>query len=226
MSLRMFHRGWLAALLLLPSFIFAQVGAPEYVAGEAWTYREINGFNNIERNTVVREVTGVSGGVAQMRTLTADGRLVDEAVLAGGTLRDGWLSDRAAGVLDPGLDLRPFPLNAGNAWTQRVTRIDRQFKDRRAVRVDGKVLGWETVKVPAGEFKAIKLERQMYLGDADPFRQQTIRTETEWYVPELKAAAKLQVREFYSEGSNLVPARFQPGDWFIRELTGFKRAGR
>lgn len=218
-------RRLLAAVVLVPIAALAQVASPAYIAGESWTYREINGFNNAERATVVREVTGVTGGVAQMRTLTHDGRLVGEAVLVGGTMRDGWLSDRAAGVLDPGLDLRPFPLSEGQSWSQRVTRIDKQFRDRRAVRVDGKVLGWETVRVPAGEFKALKIERQMALGDADPFRQETLRTETEWYVPELKAAVKLHVREFYRGGQSVVPARFQPGDWFVQELVSFKRAG-
>ena len=218
-----FLRKLLLALTMVPALAWAQVGPPDFATGDTWTYREINGFNNIERAMVVRQVASVSGGMTQIQQLTQDGRIIDQTVLAGGVMRDGVLSDRAAGVLDPGLDLRPFPLKEGQTWSQKVSRNDRVWHDRRPVRVDGKVLGWETVRVPAGEFKALKLERQMYLGDGDPFRQETLRTETEWYVPELKAAAKLHVREFYRSGASPL-GRLQSGDWYTQELTSFKRS--
>ena len=76
--------------------------------------------------------------------------------------------------------------------------------------------------MPAGEFKAIKIEREMYLGDWDMFRGQTRRTEVEWYVPELKMPVKLQVWEEYHENRNTVVGSYWQGDRFVQELSSFK----
>jgi hypothetical protein len=215
----------LLALTLAPALANAQsVAAPAYRAGDSWTYREINGYNNLERATIVREVKQANGGL-RVVTATGDGKLVDESAFSdAGTLTDGMLNDRAHGPLQPSLSLRPFPLSEGQRWSQTVNRTDAVWKDQRAVRVDGRVYGWETVRVPAGEFKALRIERVMYLGDQDSFRNQTHRHEIEWYSPDLRMPVKLQVRERFRPYPYAVIGPFQEQDWYVQELVAHKRA--
>lgn len=205
----------------------AAIAAPAYATGETWVYNEINGYNRLQRGTLTREVTRdmTTGGVdASIVTRNTDGAQIDDARVAGGLLRSGLLNERSPGTLTPALEMRPFPLEAGKRWSQTVTRDDPQWREQRRVRVDGRVIGWETVRVPAGEFKAIKIERVMYLGDHDPFRNETHRHEVEWYVPELKMPVRIEVRERFRESRFAVIGPMREGDWFTQELTSYKRA--
>jgi hypothetical protein len=199
------------------------IAAPAYSVGETWTYNEINDYNRLQRGTLERAVIA-AGGETTIVTRDATGAVVDQARLAGGTLREGSLNDRALGRLEPGLDLRPFPLAEGQRWKQTIQRADPRWNESRRVLVYGRVAGWESVRVPAGEFKAIKIVRDMYLGDHDPFRNETMRTETEWYVPELKMPVKLTVFEEYRPHRYAVVGAMQPGDRYTLELASFKRA--
>ncbi len=220
MSMRTFLVIPLAALSTLA---WAQVEAPSYRAGESWTYREINGYNNIERATVVREVAQADGTV-RIVTKFGDGKLISDAVYpTPGALHSGALNDRARGTFEPALAMTPYPLAEGQRWSERAVRSDEVWKERRRTRVDGRIRGWETVRVPMGEFKALRIERVIYVGDQDPFRSETTREEIEWYVPELKMPVKLQVREFYRDDPYDLTRRIYSGDWFIHELTAMKR---
>jgi hypothetical protein len=220
MNMRTFLAIPLAALSTLA---WAQVEAPSYRAGESWTYREINGYNNLERATVIREVAQADGTV-RIVTKFGDGKLISDAVYpTPGALHSGALNDRARGTFEPALAMTPYPLAEGQRWSEKVVRSDETWKEPRQTRVDGRIHGWETVRVPMGEFKALRIERVIYVGDQDPFRGQTTREEIEWYVPELKMPVKLQVREFYRNHPYNVTGRIYPGDWFIHELTAMKR---
>jgi hypothetical protein len=140
-----------------------------------------------------------------------------------GVMASGTLNDRAEGTMTPALNLMPFPLEPGQRWSQTVQRLDPATGELRNVRVDGRVIGWETVRVPAGEFKALRVERRMWLGDWDMFRGETWRAETEWYVPEVKAPVKLTVFEEYPPQRNGGLMSFLPGNRMTYELLAWKR---
>jgi hypothetical protein len=78
------------------------------------------------------------------------------------------------------------------------------------------------VKVPAGEFEAIKLERTTYVAD-ETFRHSSTRiTETEWFAPALGRSVKYETRwEYYHQNSSYYPV-LQPGDWTVYELTSYQ----
>ncbi|MCZ7562655.1 MAG: DUF3108 domain-containing protein [Burkholderiales bacterium] len=139
-----------------------------------------------------------------------------------GRLAAGALSERAEGTLMPALTLAPFPLREGERWTQTVMRDDLASGEKRETLVQGRVVGWETVKVPAGEFRALRIERRIDLGDYDPFRGPTLRWETEWYAPEVKGAVRLQVFEEYFEQRYSRMASPMPGIRSLYELVSYK----
>ena len=209
-------------LLALSSLAGAQVQAPNFRPGESWTYREINGYNNLERATVVREVVQADGSL-RIVTKFGDGKLISDSVYsAPGALKNGAVNERARGTFEPSLALYRYPLSEGQRWSEKVTRVDETWRERRAVRVDGRVHGIETVRVPMGEFKALRIERTIYVGDQDPFRSETTRHEIEWYVAELGMPVKLQVREFYRDHPYDLNRPIHAGDWFVHELTAMK----
>lgn len=201
----------------------AQVAAaPALGAGESWTYREINAYNRLPIGDVTRQVT-TSTGEIRVVSRTGDSRVETQSGFARpGFLASGTLNDRAQGALQPPLEVMPFPLEPGKRWSQTVKRQDPVTGEMRDVHIDGRVVGWETVRVPAGEFRALKVERRMRLGDWDQFRGETWRAETEWYVPEVKGPVKLVVFEEYPE-RRFSMWSFMPGERVVYELTAYSR---
>ncbi|TMG79512.1 MAG: hypothetical protein E6H75_00720 [Betaproteobacteria bacterium] len=184
------------------SNVSAQVAAPVLKAGESWTYREMEAYGmrrELARRTTEVVESGSSGVRLAVRSSTQE--TVEEVRLAEpGQLAAGYLSRQVTfSRIDPPLVLRPYPLTEGKRWEQKVSRLDPLISAQRGVHLSGRVVGWEKVRVPAGEFDALKIERVLYLGDAGGFRTQTRRTEEEWYVPLLKAPAKLRIWEEASD---------------------------
>lgn len=211
-----------AALLGLSLSVAAQVAAPTLKAGDTWTYRGIDNYNRLPTGTWTREVTSSAPGGIRVAVRSADGSF-DDLFRTPGELASGVLSDRARGTMDPAFQLMPFPLAAGSSWSQKVIRTDPFSNEKREMLVRGKVLGWETVKVPAGEFRAMKVERTMYLGDYESFRGITQRTETEWYAPDIRGAAKVVVFEEFCERRYGCPmGSLMPGVRATYELTSYR----
>lgn len=218
----LFLRSVLAAALVgvaLP--VAAQVAAPALKAGDTWTYRGVDNYSKQVTGTWTREVAAAAPG--GIRVVTRDGGEATEALFrAPGEMSSGVLGDRARGTMEPALQVTPFPLAEGKAWTQKVVRTDPATGERREMLVTGRVRGWETIKVPAGEFKALKVERTLYLGDYDSFRGITQRTETEWYAPDVRGAAKIVVFEELCERRYGCPmGSFMPGVRATYELTSY-----
>jgi hypothetical protein len=202
--------------------VAAQVAAPALKPGDTWSYRGIDNYNRQVTGTWTREVTAAGPGGVRVATRGADGSF-DDLFRAPGELASGVLNDRARGTMEPAFQLAPFPLAEGRSWSQKVIRTDPVTREKREMLVRGRVHGWETVKVPAGEFKALKVERTMYLGDYDTFRGITQRTETEWYAPDVRGAAKIVVFEEFCERRFSCPmGSLMPGARATYELTSFK----
>lgn len=200
----------------------AQVAAPALKVGDTWTYRAIDNFNKQETGTWTHEVTSAGPGGIRI-TMRSGAKTIEDVYSAPGALASGVLNDRAQGSMEPAFQLAPFPLVEGKRWSQKVLRTDPVTKERREMEVVGRVRGWETVKVPAGEFKAIRIERTMYLGDYDVFRSITMRAETEWYAPELKGPVKVVVFEGFCEKRFGCPPSFpMPGERSTYELTSYR----
>jgi hypothetical protein len=99
------------------------------------------------------------------------------------------------------------------------------------------VLGWERVKVPAGEFDALKVERRVFVGYWESvIRGSSVIHEYEWYAPAVKWAVRREAMASYfsysGDAAGAQPFRrvagdesggpqFLRGDWLIHELASF-----
>jgi len=212
-----------AALLLAAVPAAAQTPAPSLNVGDTWSYRQTNLYNREDIGTVSRAVEAAGAREIRLVSRSADGRILDQSSYNGpGMLASGTLSERATGALAPALELAPYPLKEGAKWTQKVMRDDALSHEKRETLIMGKVVGWETVKVPAGEYRALRIERRIDLGDYDAFRGPTLRWETEWYAPDVKGPVKLQVIEEYYEHRYSRMASPMPGVRTVYELVSYK----
>lgn len=120
------------------------------------------------------------------------------------------------------------PATTETTWSVRVpARVTGESKDR-SVRIDGRVLGNERIRVPAGEFDTVKIGRVIYAGDADYFVSETRIVETDWYAPALGRSVRTETRSTWRDtrsGCRRVPSHCDfRGDWFIHEMTEAPRA--
>jgi len=160
--------------------------------GDAWTYDRIDGKTKSKEFTTVISVTS-----ADDKEIRTESKRTDNGTTLT-TVRNKDLNrlvtDTPPGktLSDPYHPEYAFPLTVGKTWEQKVVTTRSNQPDWKTVAtLKGKVLGWEQVKVPAGTFNAIKIEIGGIYNGSDPRGQWNgLITETIWYVPELKNAAR------------------------------------
>ena len=182
-----------------PSGMPASVPAPEIRVGDAWTYRVRDGFTGLHRGEQREEVTAIDGDIVTVRITGAiergDGVHIYDREW-------NWLRRPATNLQTfeyrPAYQAFDFPLEPGKRWRQRLIATDPEDGRRFPVWIDGTVQGWERVKVPAGEFDALKVERRVYFEYWEyAVRGRSQIHELEWYAPMAKHSAKREMRSRY-----------------------------
>ena len=184
----------LLALLLvtLPTLGAGQsetrIPKPEIRVGDSWTYR---GTNVLAPGTHEHEtrVSFVDDKVIlAVSTRKSDGKEFDSS----------WTSEWNAVNSYTGRMFRPhtglfrFPLRIGDGYEMKMEWLEPRTKIVEGISSGTvKVVGWETVEVPAGKFRAMKLESESVVRTADGRTPQF--KGTHWYVPEVRRWVKLQL---------------------------------
>jgi hypothetical protein len=94
------------------------------------------------------------------------------------------------------------------------------------VRIDGKVLGWDRVKVPAGEFDALAVQRTVYAGNHDHFLSEEKITEIDWYAPGAGGIVKHSSRSGHLDtrlGCDRICNQWIDSGWNVVELVSQPR---
>jgi hypothetical protein len=219
-----------------PAGLPAAVPAPTIAAGDSWTYRVQDGFTRLPRADQRFVVDRVDAGRIEV---------AGPAEPAGATqIYDrewNWIRRPATALqtfdYSPAYPAYGFPLAPGKRWNARVTATDPRDGRRFPVRVGGAVLGWEHVKVPAGEFDALKIERIVYFDYWEyALRGHSIIREYEWYVPSVKWSVKRETMASYLSYTGALDTaprfvrvdddqsggpRYVRDDWLIYELSSF-----
>jgi hypothetical protein len=217
---------------LLVALIVASVGVclaqpastvdkPEIKAGERWIYHRMDYRRNALIETYEVRVSFVGAGV--IHGVVRKHRVVGkpEDVRVGGTPtlagdKEGetdavwtseWNSVNTAdgAVMKPHSGLFRFPLKVGTKYPAAY-EFRRPREGSRAARVEHtvRVVGWEEVSVPAGTFRALRIEaagtfQRLDVAVRGPERRVC------WYVPEIKRSVKCTYEESHtSRGEELV----------------------
>lgn len=210
--------GALFALFLMPIEAVSQTSSPvekpEWKVGDRWIHRRIDLLGNVKKIQFDRAVRSSDDGsyVLSQSTKRSDGaetsdqnirRRIDAATL---TFEDRNVTSGRQVIF-------MFPLEPGQTWEyQLVTKPSSGFAANRSTRVS--VVGWETVKVSAGVFRALKV---VHSTDYQPIDRMNFAAGTErltlWYCPEVKWFVK---REWYHVHGG------RPWDHSVDELIEFE----
>jgi hypothetical protein len=216
----------------------ASTAAPVVAVGDSWTYHVRDGFNGLERGTQRYRVVEVAGDRIGM-TVAREGGGEESQIYDRGW---NWLKHPATNLQNfdysPAYPAFAFPLAPGTTWRARLTATDPVDGRRFPLTIDGVVLGWERIKVPAGEFDAIKVKRTVFFDYFESqVRGRSEILEYEWYAPAVKQAVRREASAMYLSflygdmGSHAslraVPRgndggpRFVRDDWLISELVAY-----
>jgi hypothetical protein len=180
----------LAAVPILSAGQFdARIPKPEIRVGDSWTYR---GTNVIAPGTHEYEarVSFVDDKlILAVFTRKSDGKEFDSS----------WTPEWNAVTSHAGLMFRPntgmfrFPLHIGDKHEVKFELLQPRVNTvESSTTGTGTVLGWDTVEVPAGKFRAMKVEVDTMVQPSDGSRASQ-RLVTFWYVPDVRRWVKVQV---------------------------------
>jgi hypothetical protein len=187
-------RTFLALLLaVVPALGSAQpdqrVVKPEIRVGDSWTYRGTNALAPGTHEYENRVSFASEKVILLITTRKGDGKEVDSS----------WTSEWNATTSHAGYMFQPnsgmfrFPLRVGDKheFTFKFLR-PRVETIENSTTGSTTVVGWEMVEVPAGKFRAIKLEVDTVVQPLDGSLAYPRRV-TFWYVPDVRRWVKLQV---------------------------------
>jgi hypothetical protein len=203
--------------------------APQVKVGDYWDYAVHDGWTKLPRGIYRYQVVRVdpAGVVVQ---LSNDGKLLDTLVYAPGwNGRELPLTNTQRFRYDPTYTAYDYPLEPGKRWHSVLRSTDVVTGRTFNTHVSGRVIGWERVRVPAGEFEALKIERSVFAGNMEGYRTQEEIAEIDWYVPSVRRAVRTSANSQHfdtsqggGDGGGEYPLRIR-GDYLIAELVGYSK---
>ena len=191
-----------AAALVVATTAFA--AAPP-VAGDTYVYRLVNGYSKetrgqlryqvvrVEADRIAVSVTpdNVEAGAQRTDVYTQEGNWLRHPVESHGAKVEYEFATAYPAYV--------FPLEPGKTWSVRVKATVPGEQRARSVRVDGRVVGNERIRVPAGEFDTLKIRRFVYPGDTEFMLSETRIVEFEWYAPALGRAVRTETTSAFQD---------------------------
>jgi hypothetical protein len=183
------------------------VAKPDVKVGDRWVYRRTD--RRAKPPTFVYEA----------RVTFVDSRAIHTVLARQGTAKESdatftpeWNSVVSVdeGVIELEQGLLQFPLSVGRgyraAWEIRRPRVGAfHVRHERTV----KVLGWENIEVPAGKFRALRVQADGFYRRLDRQIQDEARN-TIWYAPQVRRWVKSSYQDVHGEiGEELVYYRLQ-----------------
>ena len=226
-----FRQSWPRVVSLAASSVALVVATTAFSAGpptvgDAYVYRLVNGYNKETRGQLRFQVARVEADRITV-SVTPDNAEAGAQHTDVYTQEGNWLrhpvESHGAKVEYEFATAYPayvFPLEPGKSWSVRVKATVPGEQRARSVRVDGRVVGNERIRVPAGEFDTLKIRRFVYPGDKDFMLAETQIVEFEWYAPALGRAVRTERTSSYID-FNRCPEEGpcdSRGDWDVIEL--------
>jgi len=191
-----------ASLVIASRVLGAEEGTPvqkpQVKVGDSWKYQVLIYQTNVPTSVTVdvRVVLVESDLILTVDTVAGkefESQFTsDWATMSGGVLGE---------VFEPPIRHYRFPLTVGATYSYEYALI---AKRGTAIRTKSEglvtVVGWEDVQVPAGKFRALKIEAKGTYQRLD-IRYGGYQRWTYWYVPELKRG----VKSTYEDGSRALP---------------------
>lgn len=195
---------------------------PRVRTGDRWRYAQIDRYRREQVAELVAEVVSDAPQL-RVRVTAADGRPRADEVYAA-----PWVALQDP-VYDPVVVFRhPNPMLPRQLAVGGRERVTNEWRPPGGELwhlwtewVDA--LGWERVRVPAGEFTALRVMRRIAFEHSDPFRLDCRRDETLWYAPEVNRWVQREWTGYYRwHGMRREPALRE--EWTLLQLIAYHPA--
>lgn len=173
------------------------VSAPAPAIGDSWTYQYTDVWKGSKGNINRMEVASIDeAGVHVAIKRAASGALISTQLFSA----EMNPIDRGGMHFAPSFARYAFPLAPGKEWSSEVVGDNSKAGKQWRYQIKGKVLDWEKVRVPAGEFEALKIFIHADYGPADGSAPGGHLSETVWFVPALNHYVKLEQQDSDAAG--------------------------
>ena len=165
-----------------------QVEAPSYKPGDSWTYVRTDRFSATRNAKYVTTIKSVSDRGHETSRQALEGTIIGSGDEYTRELNPILFEDQR---FEPYIANYRFPLAPGKRWegTYTFTSYGALWETTRTNRVEG----WEAVKTPAGEFKALKIVFEGS-GRSRMGNLQNQFSGTTWYSPEVRRAVRTEFK--------------------------------
>lgn len=179
---------------------------PGVLSGETWRYRLINRYNNLPIGEILAEVTQVEPELTVTLTDQDGQRWGEEKYASPWEVIQEPIYNETLQFAQP-IPLLPPNLAVGEQ-TQSTTRYQ-LTNDGTSRHWDSrlKAVGWERIRVPAGQFDCLRIERIAYFEPSGVSKSQARRVETLWYAPRINRWALREWTGFYFDETSLSDKR-------------------
>jgi hypothetical protein len=181
----------------------AAIDGPGVKVGDTWMYNTLNGWTGELNYVSVNAVTEIDKQGIVMESASLDRRSVSTVRRT----RDfNLISIEAPAGVKRVLPYYPnfeFPLVVGKTWKRKVDFFNSQEPDKNLyATLEGKVVGWESVTVPAGTFRALKIVvTGWYRAQNNDYFWIGKIEDALWYAPEVRNAVRYEYKDTQGSGS-------------------------
>lgn len=171
------------------------VERPDLKVGDSWTYQQINNWRGIVQDKYTLEVSAISGTEIHLtRKSEMSGAVATVTATPDLNTIRGISSSGAVIQFTPDTGAFAFPLRVGKTWKAKADFATGDLIGSYALTT--KVVGWETVKVQAGEFTTLKITQDGYYKSTEGTQSGSGKMqETFWYAPAVESVVKFMYED-------------------------------
>jgi hypothetical protein len=178
----------------------ARADVPTLKVGDRWKYERNDRRTGAKEAEFTRTIATVTA--ARIEGTDNDAKLVLNPDLSAVENGSGTYSGDSRYV--------SFPMEVGKKWSFKYNFVNKTNAGQSRWQLDATVVGYEKVKVPAGEFDAFKIEYKGYWNN-DRINRNGRITQTSWFAPAARATVKTEYDDTYSNWvQQLVEMQLQP----------------
>lgn len=161
---------------------------PDIKVGDRWTYQLLDNLTGEIKGSATLTIFEVTDTEIHQKV-----QIKTKAPINRVEYLDRQLNTIDNGVYQwkPSTSFFRFPLTIGKEWSQQYESVAISHESKTRHNISAKVVAFEKVKVPAGEFDAFKIEytiRSISTSDAD--RADSYTKTVRWYSPGVKQVVK------------------------------------
>ncbi len=175
----------------------SRIDGPTVKVGDAWMYNKLDGWTRRLEYVSINTVREIGAGGISMESTAPDGRHLAKIRR---TSDFNLVRIEAVGFTQTALPYYPnfaFPLQIGKTWRRDVELANTSTPGKTVhAQLEGRVVGWETVTVPAGNFLALKIEvKGWYRGESTEGTWTGKIEDALWYAPEVRNAVRYEYQD-------------------------------